>query len=303
MKDKMITGPSMHGEGNSRIIRVLLYHRIVDDTELSKKNWLCVDVRRFRQQLEMLDRWGFTPITFNDYSLFCRGELDLPAKPVIITFDDGYLDTYTNAFPVLQEFGMRAVVFVVGDHLVKTNYWDREKGLSESPLMESEQIIEMHEAGFEIGSHSMSHQRLTELSPENAWEEISRSRMVLEILLNDRIRSFSYPYGSLNGTTKRMVNSAGFEYGCGVSSGPAPFGEDLYEIRRTTIFNTTGTLRFALCMLTPYQYYSWFRWTIGQAISKVDRKQRKTTALLNEKKRRNQEIHFSSTKETGGREL
>jgi len=299
----MIIGPSTQGEGNSRVIRVLLYHRIVDNKELSKKNWLCVDTRRFRQQLEMLDRWGFTPITFNDYSMFCQGELDLPAKPVIITFDDGYLDTYTNAFPILQEFGMRAVVFVIGDSMLKTNYWDRDKGLSESPLMEREHILEMHEAGFEIGSHSMSHQRLIELSQEKAWEEISRSRIVLEILLNDRVRSFSYPYGQLNGTTKRMVNSAGFEYGCGVSSGPAPFGEDLYEIRRTTIFNTTGIIRFALCMLTPYQYYSWFRWTVGQAITKVDRKHRKANSILIEKMRRNHDIHITSSSEAGRRKL
>ncbi len=74
----------------TRKVKVLLYHRIVDNERMSRDWWSCVHVKRFRRHLELLDRWGFTTVTLNDIRLSQEGELNLPAKPVIITFDDGY---------------------------------------------------------------------------------------------------------------------------------------------------------------------------------------------------------------------
>src|ERR1043165_973668 len=93
-------------QGNPRLIKVLMYHRITDSVELARSNWTCVHVDDFRRQLMLLNKWGFSAITFEDYRLFCKGEIALPKRPVIITFDDGYLDTSALAFPILQEFGM-----------------------------------------------------------------------------------------------------------------------------------------------------------------------------------------------------
>ncbi|HEY6193299.1 MAG TPA: polysaccharide deacetylase family protein [Bacteroidota bacterium] len=252
-----------HNGGNPRMIKVLMYHRIVEEKSLSEAYWTCVHVREFQKQLELLDRWGFTPITFNDYSLFLQGELNLPRKPVILTFDDGYRDTYDVALPLLQEFGAKAVVFVLGYQGAATNFWDRSESLPEVALMDRRQIVELHQAGFEIGSHSLNHTKLTALTDYDAWQEISRSRILLEILLNSPVRSFSYPYGSLNPYVKEMVEHAGYDIACGVSTGPANFGEDPYEIRRITILNTTTTSGFALRLLTPFQYYGWARWKAG----------------------------------------
>src|SRR3989442_11286266 len=143
-----------------------MYHRIVVKKSLSHDHWTCVHIDDFRRQLGLLDRWRFTPITFQDYRLFLQGELSLPRKPVILTFDDGYLDTYTTAFPLLQEFGVKAVVFVLADRRIRTNFWDRHFNLPHAALMERHHVIEMHEAGWEIGSHSLSHADLTQL-PED----------------------------------------------------------------------------------------------------------------------------------------
>lgn len=285
MEQKFITQPGK-AQGNPHIVKVLLYHRVVDDERLSRAHWSCINIEQFRQQLELLDRWGFTTITLHDYRLFCQGELSLPAKPVILTFDDGYLDTYKYAFPVLQEFGMRSVVFVLGDRRIRTNYWDKDRGIPEAPLMEGEHIIEMHEAGFEIGSHSLSHVNLTQIPEDKAWEEISRSRILLEILLNDSVKSFSYPYGLLNGMTKRMVKHAGYSIGCSVGSGPATFGRDPLEIRRITISNAISSGGFAVRLLAPFQRYAWMRWKLRKLLTKVDRRQREINRILEEKKRR-----------------
>ena len=254
-------------EGNPHIIKVFMYHRIVEDERLSRSYWTCVHVQEFRKQLQLLDHWGYTPITFNDYKLFCDGELNLPRKPVIFTFDDGYLDTYELAFPLMKEFGMKGVVFVLGDRSIKTNEWDCSLGLAATPLMEGHHIVEMHAAGFEIGSHSMSHPKLPMLTKEKAWEEISRSRIVLEILLNSPVKTFSYPYGLLTNLTGKLVANAGFTFACSVYTGSPTFGVEPYQIRRLTIKNSTGPLSFGIMLRTPYQYFDWLRWKAGCAIA------------------------------------
>src|SRR5260221_5521386 len=105
----------------SRKIKVLMYHRVVDDERLARAHWMCTHIRDFRNQLRLLDRLGFTTITFDDYRLHLQGEVNLPRRPVILTFDDGYLDTYEAAFPALRESGMKAVVFVVADQQIMYN--------------------------------------------------------------------------------------------------------------------------------------------------------------------------------------
>ncbi|MGH2568726.1 MAG: polysaccharide deacetylase family protein [Bacteroidota bacterium] len=274
------------GEGNPNSIKVLVYHRIVDEPTISQAHWSCLTVERFREHLELLDRLGYTTITFKDYFLFLEGQVNLPAKPIILTFDDGYLDTYRFAFPLLQEFGMTAVMFVLGDRKIRTNYWDQRIGVPEAALMDKQHIVEMHEAGFEIGSHSASHARLTTISEGSAWEEISRSRILLEILLNGTVNTFSYPYGLLSGTLKRMVHNAGYSIACGVHTGPAVFGKDLFEIRRIAIRNTTGSFGLALRLLTPYHYYNWLRWKVGRTLTNGKHVDQELQKILEKKKRR-----------------
>jgi peptidoglycan/xylan/chitin deacetylase (PgdA/CDA1 family) len=251
-------------EGNPDIIKVLMYHRVVKDRVLSKGHWTCIHAEDFRRHLEFLDRWGFTPITLNDYRLYLEGEINLPRKPVIITFDDGYLDTYENAFPLLQEFGMRAVVFVLGDRTIMSNAWDADGGISMAPLLEARHIVEMHRGGVEIGAHSLTHAKLVDLPRQRLWDEISRARMNLEILLNSPVWSFSYPFGLLNSVAKKMVQDAGYRFACSVYTGPSTFGMEAFEIRRIAIRSSTGILGFGIRMLTPYQHYEWIRRSVRE---------------------------------------
>ncbi|HEV8539339.1 MAG TPA: polysaccharide deacetylase family protein [Bacteroidota bacterium] len=246
--------------GNPNKIKILVYHRIVDDDRIANSHWTCLHVREFRKHLELIERWGFTTITFHDYRLFLRGELNLPRKPVILTFDDGFAEISDLAFPALQNFGMKGVVFVVADRKIKSNIWERDLAVPRGQLLRRDQIIELAKEGFEIGSHSFSHPRLTELGEDDAWREISHSRLIIEDLIGSPLRSFSYPYGLVNENLKKMVRNAGYSIGCGVFSGSALFCHDLFELRRITMRNTTHSLRFALQLLTPYQRYEYLRW-------------------------------------------
>jgi len=267
---------SLNVEGKPHKIRVLMYHRVVDG-DPTEAHWTCVQTREFRRHLELLDHWGFTAITFDDYRLYLTGELNLPRKPIIITFDDAYLDVYTNAFPILQEFGMKAVVFALGNREIKENTWDRPLGLPTAPLLSDQELVELHTAGFEIGAHSMNHTRLTTLSEDKAWEEISRSRMVLEIIINSPVRSFSYPYGDVNNSIKKMVEDAGYTIACSVFSGQAAFGVEPFEKRRIAIPAGTNDIGLGVRVLLPYHRYGWLRWKARSALIRLNGKHRGDT--------------------------
>ena len=90
------------------MVRILMYHRIVPDGMKTDGAVINMPLGLFRRQIRMLDRWGFTSITFEDFRLSLDEGLALPKRPVIITFDDGYAETYDLAFPVLKEFGRYA---------------------------------------------------------------------------------------------------------------------------------------------------------------------------------------------------
>ncbi len=240
---------------DARQIRVLMYHRVVADAGQARRHWTCVHVERFRKQMRFLDAGGFTPITLKEYRLVCEGRLNLPRKPIIITFDDGYRDTYSLAAPILGELNFRAVVFVLGDRTITTNRWDQSLGIGGAPLMNAEEIVNLSRAGFEIGAHSMTHPRLPLVPFHRAWIEISRPKMLLEILTNSPVVSFSYPYGLANPTVRELTKEAGYSYGCSVYSGASSLAASPFEICRTAVASTTSLVGFAARVLLPFAHF------------------------------------------------
>jgi peptidoglycan/xylan/chitin deacetylase (PgdA/CDA1 family) len=132
--------------------------------------------------------------------------------------------------------------------------------------MSQAQILELHQAGIEIGSHSLTHARLTEVSREQAWDEVTRSRMLLEILLNSPVRSFCYPYGLVNRGLKDLVRQAGYTVGVGVYSGPARFGGDIFNVRRIHPSGSNFSLGFRTQITMPYERYAWAKFKLKALI-------------------------------------
>ena len=244
-------------------IRVLLYHRVVADNVPADD--FCIPREVFRRQLEFLERMGYTAVTFEDIRLNQEGKINLPRKPVVITFDDGYAEVYSNALPIMQEMGMPGVVFVIGDRSIRSNIWDEEEGMTEVSLLDDHQVLALDRAGFEIGSHSLTHPMLPDVEPERAWTEIQQSRVQLEILLNKPVHTFSYPFGLVNEDLKRMVEEAGYRTGCAAWSGPVAMTKDLFEVRRILVRGSGGVRGLALQMLFPYSYYRWGWWRLKEA--------------------------------------
>ena len=251
-------------KGLTQNLKVLLYHRIVADDSQNRGSEICLPQSTFRRHLEYLDRLGFTTITFEDYNLCMKGELNFPKKPIILSFDDGYADTFEQAFPLIQEFGMRGVVFVLGDRTIRVNWWDRDLAVP-TPLLQDHQILELHEAGWEIGSHALTHKPLLHLSKEEMWEEVSRSRMNLEIMLNRPVVSFAYPFGQVTPVIKQIVKDGGYIFGCAAWTGPRFIEEDPLEVRRVTVNERIGLPGFLFQVLGPYTTYRWLIWKLIQS--------------------------------------
>ncbi|MEX2351386.1 MAG: polysaccharide deacetylase family protein [Balneolaceae bacterium] len=216
--------------------------------------------------MNMIDRLGYTPITFSDYQLCTEGKLTLPSRPIIITFDDGYLDTLENAIPVLNELNMRAVIFVMGNRKLKSARWDELDGVDRCPLMSDEQIRTAQKMGFEIGAHSLDHYPLTYLSEEDILYEVTRSKELIEEVLEEPIQTFSYPYGSVDERVKKVVSDTGFLFACGVYSGSAKFSQSKMDFRRLAVNQNTTMVKFLLTLLVPYQYIEWIYFRLKNKI-------------------------------------
>lgn len=211
---------------------VLMYHRVVQEAlERSKYN-VYITAKNLEKHLLFLKVRGFTTVTFEDLM-----SKRLPKNPVMLTFDDGYEDNYRNLFPLLKKYGMKAVIYILGDRKHRTNYWDVPQGEVEAPLMKEGQIREMARSGHvEFGSHALDHVRLTDLPPAAAWKQIAGSREALGKLLGKPVLSLAYPFGIHNEAIKAMTAKAGYDFGVSVGGRSPRFDEDLFEIRRVHMF-------------------------------------------------------------------
>jgi peptidoglycan/xylan/chitin deacetylase (PgdA/CDA1 family)/glycosyltransferase involved in cell wall biosynthesis len=223
-------------------IPVLMYHRIVPEAPKNSHHGIWVTTQSFEQNLHSLKHRGYSPITFEQYQLFLNSEFVLPKNPVILTFDDGYEDNYTFAFPLLKKYGFSAVIFLVAETKRRTNFWDTDE--PQVPLVNNEQIREMSGAGIEFGSHTVTHPNLTHCSPDQMKKELYESKKILEQLTGKAIISLAYPYGAVNERIKSLAAEAGYIFGIATNSGPLKFYEDFLEIRRTQIFPWTDKYGF-----------------------------------------------------------
>ena len=236
-------------------IPILMYHRITDGKPAGTKHGIYVPRDEFERQLEFLKRRGFTAINFFDIRAIIEGKKNIPDKPVMITFDDGYEDNYVTAFPLLKKYGMTATIFLIGNPAIRSNSWDEKTGEPAASLLNDRQIQEMIEGGIEFGSHTMNHKKLTLCSTEEAEVEITESKKMLEQRLQTEIISFGYPYGQLNEQIKQQVIAAGYTFGIATDSGRRNIWADLFKIRRMMIFPHASLFSFWKKTSGRYHWY------------------------------------------------
>jgi peptidoglycan/xylan/chitin deacetylase (PgdA/CDA1 family) len=159
---------------------------------------LRVPASKFEDEMRLLHDWGYSPIaTALLVEAITRG-LSLPPRPVIITFDDANEDTYTTAFPIMEKYGFAGVLYLPYTYIGAPGY------------MTVDQIRQMVAAGWEIGSHSLTHVNLTTLDDARLRAEIVDSRKRLAALLGIPILSFAYPFGDVSAAAVDYVRFAGY---------------------------------------------------------------------------------------------
>ncbi|MEH2178719.1 trifunctional glycosyltransferase/class I SAM-dependent methyltransferase/polysaccharide deacetylase [Nostoc sp.] len=213
---------------------ILMYHRVASTGSSEMARWR-VTPEAFEEQLRYLQDAGFYSVTLEDWRIAMMTKKPLPGRAVLITFDDGYLDFLTDAWPLLKRYGFSAMVFLVADRIGQTNKWDNAYYGENLPLLEWQQIVQLQAEGVEFASHSASHRHLSSLSPAEVVREGVRSRTILEQKLRTPIRAFSYPEGDVDPVVKHLIGACGYIFGLSCRSGRSSFQDPLLELPRIEI--------------------------------------------------------------------
>ncbi|MCZ2356855.1 MAG: polysaccharide deacetylase family protein [Bacteroidia bacterium] len=241
-------------------IPILMLHKIPKEP-IQTKHRIFLTQNKFEKLVKYLKNSGFSTITFQEYQHFRAGVRPLsefPKKPIILTFDDAYLDNYTNAFPILLEHQFKATIFSLGDLQATTNFWDTQTGEPEAKLMTVQHRREMSQYGIEFGAHSMKHQKLSTLSAQELNNDLLQSKKNIEDCLGLPVLSFAYPYGDVTETVKRATQEAGYLFGISTDSGGITIEDDRYEIFRVNIFPEESI--FSIWKKTQPFYRTYYRW-------------------------------------------
>jgi peptidoglycan/xylan/chitin deacetylase (PgdA/CDA1 family) len=237
-------------------VPILYYHQVAED--IPPRQGVSPDV--FKSQIHYLRRKRYHSIGFEDLAdYFLKGH-PLPPRPVIISFDDGYLNTFTCAFPLLKKAGYVATTFLVSGFIGRESSWEGS-GEQVVPLMTRENILSMSAEGFLFGGHTRTHKNLISISPEEAKTEIESGKKELEDLLQKPILSFAYPYGNFNPQIINLVKECGFQAARTVHTDNTHRPEDLLKLRCVKINGLTPAWKFKYYLTGLYHLdILWQEW-------------------------------------------
>ena len=232
-------------------VQILMYHRVGHFPGRVKAHGaLYCHLPRFRAQMRLFKLLGYSVVSLDDAAAGLRGELALPPRPLVLTFDDAYVDFLANAAPVLKAHGYPATVYAVSGLVGTTSSWDAGVGPEPAPLMNAAQLREVQSLGFTIGSHSKSHLRLAQQDDACILAEARDSKLALEDLLGRRVDHFCYPYGSHDLRTVHAAAEAGYLTGTTCVRAAATPADDLLTLPRKAVSRGDDVFGVAWKLLT-----------------------------------------------------
>ena len=206
---------------------VLMYHSI-DYNHMHSK--LSVSPEDFRRQMEFIKN-NYQPLRLIDLSRKIKEGKSVERGDIAVTFDDGYENNYSHAFPVLKEFGVPATISLIFDRIGEEGYLNQE------------QIREMKESGLiDFSSHTLSHKFLTDYSLDIVNKEIFDSKKKLEDMFCWNFDIFVYPGGRFNSEIKSLVEEAGYYAAYATSPGEQFDNDDIYALKRVRISRSSHSL-------------------------------------------------------------
>lgn len=218
------------------MIPILLYHHVGVSLQGDTVYYIPPDV--FERQMNLLYQWGYRTISVELLARAINEGAELPPRPVLLTFDDGSETVYTTALPIMQRYGFSGTAYIVYNYMWIPGYMDED------------QVRALYAAGWEIGSHGLSHQDLPE-HPARQRSEIVESRRKLQARLDLPILSFSYPFGAYDKDSLYYVHYADYIAAMGLGKETVQGKENLFYLYRQPVKGTDDLVAFAA--LLPWQ--------------------------------------------------
>ena len=218
-----------------------------------------VTPRAFAAQMRWLSSANYSTISLPTLIAHRTTGAPIPRRPIVITFDDGFLDCARHAAPVLTSHGFSATFFLVAGLTGGPSTWLRtERGMA-LPLMSWDDARELEQAGHRCESHSMTHPRLASLSAEACREELARSRGVIERELQHDVRCLAYPFGAYNEQVREIAAECGYEAACTVEQGLSMNDDHPLALKRVPVLGGDSLFDFISRLSTAH--------TVGDRLS------------------------------------
>ena len=224
-------------------VGALLFHA-VGEIPRGEDRFYHISPALFRDHMRWLSRQGFGTVLPDEY---LRGVA--PPSSVMLTFDDGYDDFYSTAFPMLVELGLKATVFIVAGNIGGTSSWVQRSPAANRKILDLPKMLEMQKHGIRFGSHSLSHLHLTGVDARTLRREVVDSRRMLEDLLGSEVTSFAYPAGRVDERVRAEVGMAGYTTAFTTSEGLNDWNDPLM-LRRISLSESDGRLAARIKMRT-----------------------------------------------------
>lgn len=188
-----------------------MYHQVGEFAPMRAHRANYCDHRRFAAQMAFLHRFRFQVLDLDEALSLLGGNSGIPARAVVLTFDDAYASFLDYALPVLQRYGFPATVYAISGWLGRRAEWfAKEPGRPIPDLMSAEQLREVRAAGISIGSHTVNHVKLAEVDLDLQREELAVSKKALEDILGEEVRHLCYPFGSFNLDAVSVAHETGY---------------------------------------------------------------------------------------------
>jgi len=215
---------------------ILMYHSVGHNNTL-----LAVKLEVFRKQMEYLKDNNYQITKLSDLVNFLKSDLPLPKKIIILTFDDGFKDNYSNAFSVLKEYNFPATIFLTVGSIGKEVITSQ----GAFPALSWNEIEEMHNSGLiDFQPHTMTHPKLDQITLREIKSEIIQSKKIIEERLNKKCHFFAPPKGRYGQEIKEILGNEGFKAILTIERGFVKKDDNLFSLKRKAINSTTSFIQF-----------------------------------------------------------
>jgi peptidoglycan/xylan/chitin deacetylase (PgdA/CDA1 family) len=238
-------------------IPILMYHSISENSEVHRSAYFhtCTAPQVFREHIELLARDGYKTIGLGEAVRKLEEGTRTTEKLVVLTFDDGYEDLYTEAFPILSAHGYTATVF-----LPTAFIGDSPRQFNGATCLTWGQVRELKSAGIEFGSHTVTHPQLTTLPAAEVQRELRSSKLEIQDRLGAQVASFSYPYAfpepdrAFRKSLRDMLIQAGYENGVSTVVGTTDSLSDPLFLERIPVNSSDDAAFFTAKLLGGYDW-------------------------------------------------